>query len=169
MSIPIPQFLSSPFPLGIHMFVLYVCLYFSFLNKIIYTNLFRLHICALIYGICFSLSDLLHSIWQPLSPSMLNYLLSFYFSQMCEECSVHKEYWKSSPLFQHITDSFCLEDFVAWVGRRFWFFRIVVYAKKDKDCSEYMMEITYWVEFMGIVFRSSKNNRQKLVEKLLRH
>ena len=30
---------------------------------------FRLHIYALAYGICFSLSDLLHSVWQILCPS----------------------------------------------------------------------------------------------------
>ena len=37
-------------------------LYFCFVNKIIYTNFFRFHIYVLIYNICFSLSDLLHSV-----------------------------------------------------------------------------------------------------------
>ena len=40
-----------------------LCLYFCFVNKIVYTNVFRFHIYALIYNICFSLSDLLHSVF----------------------------------------------------------------------------------------------------------
>ena len=32
-------------------------------------NDYRFHICVLAYGICFSLSDLLHSVWQTLGPS----------------------------------------------------------------------------------------------------
>ena len=40
------------------------------INKIVYTNFFRFHVYALIYDICFSLSDLLHSVWQSLGPSM---------------------------------------------------------------------------------------------------
>ena len=52
----------TTFPLGIHPFVLYICLYFCFVNTIIYTNFFRFHIYVLIYDICFSLSDLLHSV-----------------------------------------------------------------------------------------------------------
>ena len=56
----------------------YICsprlyLYFSFVNKIIYTIFFRFHICALIYNICFCLSDLLHSVWQ--SPNTLKHSL----------------------------------------------------------------------------------------------
>ena len=39
-----------------------LCLYFCFVNKIIYTNFFRFHIHALIYHICFYLSDLLYSV-----------------------------------------------------------------------------------------------------------
>ena len=55
-----------------------LCLYFFFVNKIVYTNFFRFYIYALIYGICFSLSDLLHSLWQSLSPSM-----SLQMTQFC--------------------------------------------------------------------------------------
>ena len=39
-----------------------LCLYFCFVNKIVCTNFFRFHICALIYDTCFSLSDLSHSV-----------------------------------------------------------------------------------------------------------
>ena len=51
MSIPISQFIPSPsFPLGIHMFVLYICVYFCFVNKIIYIQFFQiLHICVNIW------------------------------------------------------------------------------------------------------------------------
>ena len=54
MSVPISPFLPpTPFPLGIHTFVLYVCLYFCFANKVIYTIFSRFHIYALIYvGVC---------------------------------------------------------------------------------------------------------------------
>ena len=38
---------------------LHLCLYFCFVNKFVFTNFFRLHLYALIYNICFSLSDLL--------------------------------------------------------------------------------------------------------------
>ena len=43
-----------------------LCLYFCFVNKIVYTNFFRFHIYALIYDICFSLSDftLYDSYWK---------------------------------------------------------------------------------------------------------
>ena len=41
---------------------LHLCLYFCFVNKIIYTKFFGFHIYVLKYGICFSLSDLLHSV-----------------------------------------------------------------------------------------------------------
>ena len=65
---------SSSYPLP-PPWCLYVCflrlwLYFCFLYKIIYTNFSRFHIYALTYDICFSLSDLLHSVWQSLHPSM---------------------------------------------------------------------------------------------------
>ena len=40
---------------------------------------FRFHIYALAYGICFSLSDLLHSVWQTLSPSTSLQITQFCF------------------------------------------------------------------------------------------
>ena len=59
MSILISQFIL-PFLLWYpYICSLCLCLYFCFVNKIVYTNFFRFHIYALIYDICFSLSDLL--------------------------------------------------------------------------------------------------------------
>ena len=46
---------------------LYSCPATRFISTIFF--LFRFHIYALIYDICFSLSDLLHSVWQYLGPS----------------------------------------------------------------------------------------------------
>ena len=55
-------------PLGVHMFVLYICVEISqFLSQFLpckpvhLYHFSRFHICALIYDISFSLSDLLHS------------------------------------------------------------------------------------------------------------
>ena len=59
------------FPLGIHMFVLsvlYVCVSISALWIRWPIAFFRFHIYALTSGICFFLSDLLHSIWQTPGP-----------------------------------------------------------------------------------------------------
>ena len=72
MSTPVSQFIPSRChpPWYLYVYSLHLCLHFCIANKIIYTNFFRFHIYALIYDICFSLSDLLHSIWQSLGPSM---------------------------------------------------------------------------------------------------
>ena len=66
---PNPSSLPPLLPLSIHMFVLYMCLYFCSADKIIYTIFSRFHINTLIYDIGFSLSDLLHSVGQSLAPS----------------------------------------------------------------------------------------------------
>ena len=68
MSIPVPQFIphSSLSPLGIHMFILYVCVSISSLQMCSSVPSSRSHTHVLIYNICFSLSDLLHSVWQSL-------------------------------------------------------------------------------------------------------
>ena len=72
MSIPVSQFNPhTPLPpWRPYVCCLRLCLYFCFVNKIIYTNFFRFHKYALIYDICFSLSDLLHPVWQSLGPSV---------------------------------------------------------------------------------------------------
>ena len=51
---------------------------FVFANKIIYTIFSRFHTYVLICSICFSLSDLLHSVWQSLGPST-----SLHMTQLC--------------------------------------------------------------------------------------
>ena len=65
-TIPTPPWLS---PLGVHTFVLYICVSISALQTGSSVPCSRFHIHALIYDICFSLSDLLHSVWQSLDPS----------------------------------------------------------------------------------------------------
>ena len=70
MSIPITQFITPPppppppaaFPLGVHTFVLYISVSISALQTTYLYHFSRLHIYALIYDICFSVSDLLHSV-----------------------------------------------------------------------------------------------------------
>ena len=68
MSIPISQFIPPPHfpPRYPYVCSLHLCLYFCFVNKIVYASFFRFHIYALIYDICFSLSDLLHSVYDSL-------------------------------------------------------------------------------------------------------
>ena len=57
-------------PVGIHVCSLHLFLYFCFANKIIYTIfLDSTYMHKIIYNICFSLSDLLHSLHWSLGPS----------------------------------------------------------------------------------------------------
>ena len=75
MSIPISQFITPPppppatFAPGVHTFVLYICVSISVLQTGSSVPFSRFHIYAIIYDICFSLSDLLHSVWQSLDAS----------------------------------------------------------------------------------------------------
>ena len=67
MSIPISQFITPPppsplSPLGVHTFVLYICVSNSALKPVNLYHFSRFHTYALIYDICFSPSDLLHSV-----------------------------------------------------------------------------------------------------------
>ena len=87
MATPISQFTPLPFsPWYLYSCSLPPYLYFCFVNKIIYTSLFRFHVCASIYNICFSsiynicfsLSDLLHSVWQSLGPSTSPQMTQFH-------------------------------------------------------------------------------------------
>ena len=73
MSIPISQFITPPPPhfpplVSIRLFSTSVSLFLPCKPVHLY-HFSRLHIYAIIYGICFSLSDLLHSVWQSLGPS----------------------------------------------------------------------------------------------------
>ena len=56
-----------------------LCLYFCFVNKDHLYHFARFRIHALIYGICFSLSDSLHSVWHSLGPSMSLQMTQFLF------------------------------------------------------------------------------------------
>ena len=85
MSIPIAQFSTPPSPtpcsflplLSIHLFSTSVSRFLPCKPVHLY-HFSRFHIYALIYDICFSLSDLLHSVWQSLHPSM-----SLQMTQFC--------------------------------------------------------------------------------------
>ena len=76
MSIPISQFITPPPPapcyfpplVSIHLFPTSVSLFLP-CKPVHRYHFSRFHIYALIYDICFSLSDLLHSVWQSLDPS----------------------------------------------------------------------------------------------------
>ena len=85
MSIPISQFIPTrPFPhplspLGVHtLFSTSVSLFLPW--KLVHLYRFsRFHVYALIYDICFSLSDWLHSVWQSLGPSTSLQVTQFHF------------------------------------------------------------------------------------------
>ena len=97
MSIPISQFIPPPpahphFPLlvSIRLFSTSVSLFLPCKPVHLY-HFSRFHIYALIYDICFSLSDLLHSVWQSLGPSTSQF---------------HSFLWLSNiPLYVCITSS----------------------------------------------------------------
>ena len=75
MSIPVAQFITPPppppaaSPLGVHTFVLYICVSISSLQTGSSLPFSRFHIYVLIYDACCSLSDLFHSVWQSLDAS----------------------------------------------------------------------------------------------------
>ena len=58
---------------------LHLCLYSCPAPRFFRTFFFRFHIYVLAYGICFSLSDLLHSVWQTLGPSTSIQIVQFRF------------------------------------------------------------------------------------------
>ena len=71
------------FPLPPHVLksILYVYIFIPALQRgsSVPFFFFRFHIYALAYGICFSLSDLLHSVWQTLGPSTSLQITQFRF------------------------------------------------------------------------------------------
>ena len=95
MSFPISQFIPPPPPhppatipplVSIRLFSISVSLFLPCKPVHLY-RFSRFHIYALIYDICFSLSDLLHSVWQSLDSSMsLHDPILFLF--MAEEYSI---------------------------------------------------------------------------------
>ena len=85
MSIPISKFIPAPPPpfpcflplVSKHLFSTSVSLFLP--CKLLHLYHFsRFHIYALIYDICFSLSDLPHSVWQPLGPSTFLQMTQFH-------------------------------------------------------------------------------------------
>ena len=85
ISIPISQFITPPPPpchfpplVSIRLFSTSVSLFLP--CKLVHLYHFsRFHIHALIYDICFSLFDLLHSVWQSLGPSTSLQMTQFRF------------------------------------------------------------------------------------------
>ena len=92
ISIPISQFIPPHLPPWYpYVCSLCLCLYFFFVNKIVYTIFFRFHIYVLIiYDICFSLSDFLHSVWQSLGSI---YTMEFYSAIKRNEIGSFVEMW----------------------------------------------------------------------------
>ena len=82
MSIPISQFIPPPtFSPGVHYFFpLCPCLYLCFADRIS-----RFCMYVLIYGICFSLSDLLHSV----SDSLFTWSLPFSLTCVLKVINIH--------------------------------------------------------------------------------
>ena len=86
MSIPISQFITPPPPSHFPPLVS-ICLFSTSVSQFLTCKpvqlyrFSRFHIYALIYDICFSLYDLLHSVWQSLDPStslQMTQFCSFY-------------------------------------------------------------------------------------------
>ena len=83
------------FPPLVSMFFLYFCVSISALQTGSSVSFSRFHIYALIYDICFSLSDLLHSVWQSVDPSTSQQMTQF-----------HSFLWLSNiPLYMCTTSS----------------------------------------------------------------
>ena len=105
MSISVSQFIPPPLPLN-HVYILHLWLLFLFANKFICTITFRFHIDVMIYDYL-SLSDLLHSVWQFLGPSMSLWMAlfhSFYGMEffLCLTSFLSGSLATSSSLLSHI-------------------------------------------------------------------
>ena len=84
---------SFPLPLHVLKSILYVYVFIPVLP--LHSSVpffFRFHIYALAYGICFSLSDLLHSVWQTLGPSTSLQITQFRFFLWTSNIPVLAEY-----------------------------------------------------------------------------
>ena len=126
MSIPISQFIHPLFSLlSIHFF-LYVCLYFCLANKIIYTIF--LHSTYMLNVYFFSLSDLIHSVWQSLASHTSLQMTQF-----------HSFLWLSNiPLYMCATFSLSI---LLWMlkGPRVTFIQLLKYYSSGiyLECPEY--------------------------------
>ena len=80
----IPIHPSQLLPLGNHKSVLHVCESISVLQIGAFMAYFRCHIEVISYGICLSLSDLLHFVWESLVASMWLHVAWFHSLFMAE-------------------------------------------------------------------------------------
>ena len=69
---------------------LHLCLYSCPAPRFFRTIIFRFHIYVLAYSICFSLSDLLHSVGQSLGPSTSLQITQFHFFLWLSNIPLHK-------------------------------------------------------------------------------
>ena len=69
---------SHLLPSRVHMTILYCCISIPPCKQAHLNRLSRFHTYASIYNICFSLSDLLHSVWQTLGPTPSLQMTQFY-------------------------------------------------------------------------------------------
>ena len=74
-----PYLQLTPPPPHVHMSILYTCISIPALQIGSLVSFYRFHVCALIYDICFSLSDLLPYVRQTLGPSMTLQMIQFLF------------------------------------------------------------------------------------------
>ena len=84
MSIPLTQFSTPPSPpYRSFPHLVSICLFSTSVSQLLpwkpahLYHFSRFHIHALLYDICFSLSDLLHSVWQSLAPSTSQQMAQF--------------------------------------------------------------------------------------------
>ena len=103
MSIPISQFIPPPFPplVSIRLFSMSVSLFLSCKPVHLY-RFSRFHIYMLIYDICFSLSDLLHSVWQSLGPSTSLQMTQFHSFLWLNNISLYHIFFIHSSVSGHL-------------------------------------------------------------------
>ena len=70
---------TACFPFGNHKHVFYVCESVSVLWKSSFVSYLLCHLWVILYNACLSLSELLHSVWLSVGPSMLSQMVLFLF------------------------------------------------------------------------------------------
>ena len=109
MSIPIAQFITPPAPhplgfpplLSIHLFSTSVSQFLPCKPVHLY-HFPRFHIYALIYDIYFSLSDLLHSVWQSLDPSTSKQMTQFHSFLWLSNIPLYHNFFIHSSVDGHL-------------------------------------------------------------------
>ena len=138
MSIAISQFITPPPPplhfpplVSIRLFSTSVSLFLP--CKLVHLYHFsRFYIYALIYDVCFSLSDLLHSVWQSLDPSTSQQMTQF-----------RSFLWlNNSPLYVEYILFICLSVDRRWFVLLFWLLWIMLlWTLVDKYLLESLFSI----------------------------